>query len=47
MANIDHNAELTRAGAYVTGSWSQIVFFARRYPLGAVGALLSRRMAAP
>ena len=40
MANIDHNAELTRAGAYVTGSWSQIVFFARRYPLGAVGALI-------
>lgn len=40
MANIDHNAELTRAGAYVTGSWSRIVFFARRYPLGAVGALI-------
>ena len=40
MANIDHNAELTRAGAYVTGSWSQIVFFARRDPLGAVGALI-------
>ena len=40
MANIDHNAELTRAGAYVTGSWSQIVVFARRYPLGAVGALI-------
>lgn len=40
MATIDHDAELTRAGAYVTGSWSQIVFFARRYPLGAVGALI-------
>ncbi|MEK7687394.1 MAG: ABC transporter permease [Pseudomonadota bacterium] len=40
MAHIDHDAELTRAGAYVTGGWSQIVFFTRRYPLGAVGALI-------
>ena len=40
MAHIDHDAELTRAGAYVTGGWSQFVFFARRYPLGAVGALI-------
>jgi peptide/nickel transport system permease protein len=40
MAHIDHDAELTRAGAYVTGGWSQAVYFARRYPLGAVGALI-------
>ena len=40
MAIINHEAELTRAGAYVTGGWSTIVFFARRYPLGAVGALI-------
>src|SRR5262249_45211851 len=29
-----------RAGAHVTGWWSQVLFFSRRYPLGAVGALL-------
>ncbi|MEI7873748.1 MAG: ABC transporter permease [Alphaproteobacteria bacterium] len=40
MAIINHDAELTRAGAYVTGGWSTIVFFTRRYPLGAVGALI-------
>jgi peptide/nickel transport system permease protein len=37
---IDHEAELARAGAHVTGWWSQLVFFARRYPLGAAGAFL-------
>jgi peptide/nickel transport system permease protein len=40
MVAIDHQAELTRAGAHVTGWWSRIRFFARRYPLGAVGALI-------
>ncbi len=40
MAIIDHEAELTRAGAHVSGRWGQIAFLARRYPLGAVGALL-------
>jgi peptide/nickel transport system permease protein len=40
MAVIDHEAALARAGANVTGWWSRTLFFARRYPLGAVGALI-------
>jgi peptide/nickel transport system permease protein len=40
MAVTDHSAELERAGANVDGWWSRIVYFARRYPLGAVGALI-------
>jgi peptide/nickel transport system permease protein len=40
MAVINHAAELSRAGANVTGWWSRILFFARRYPLGAVGATI-------
>jgi peptide/nickel transport system permease protein len=40
MAVIDHAAALDRAGANVTGWWSRIRFFARRYPLGAVGAVI-------
>jgi peptide/nickel transport system permease protein len=40
MAIINHDAELARAGANITGWWSRILFFARRYPLGAVGAVI-------
>ena len=40
MAVIDHNAELSRAGANVHGWASALVFFMRRYPLGAIGALI-------
>lgn len=40
MTAIDHAAELARAGANVTGWWGRVRFFARRYPLGAVGAVL-------
>jgi len=40
MAIIDHEAELHRAGANITGLRSQLVFTARRYPLGAVGAVI-------
>jgi peptide/nickel transport system permease protein len=40
MAVIDHQAELARAGANITGWWTRILFFARRYPLGAVGATI-------
>jgi peptide/nickel transport system permease protein len=40
MAIIDHDAELSRAGANVSGSWSRALFTARRYPLGAVGAAI-------
>ena len=40
MASIDHDAALARAGANVTGSWSQAAHLARRYPLGAVGGII-------
>jgi peptide/nickel transport system permease protein len=40
MVAIDHQAELKRAGANITGWWSRILFFTRRYPLGAVGAAI-------
>ena len=38
MTDIDHKAELTRAGAYVDGWLDRVFFFIRRYPLGAAGA---------
>ena len=34
MAVINHEAELARAGANITGWLSRILFFPRRYPLG-------------
>ena len=40
MAVVEHSVELARVGAGVTGKWGAIKFFARRYPLGAVGALI-------
>ncbi|WP_428671032.1 ABC transporter permease [Reyranella sp.] len=40
MAVINHEAELARAGANVTGWLSRVIFFTRRYPLGAVGAVI-------
>jgi peptide/nickel transport system permease protein len=40
VAVIDHNAELARAGANVRGWTGGIFFFVRRYPLGAIGAVL-------
>lgn len=40
MTTIDHDAELARAGANVTGLGGQMAFLARRYPLGAVGAVI-------
>jgi peptide/nickel transport system permease protein len=40
MVAINHQAELNRAGANVTGWWTRSLFFARRYPLGAVGAII-------
>ncbi|WIM11474.1 ABC transporter permease [Enhydrobacter sp.] len=40
MTVIDHDAELGRAGANVTGWVSRLAFLARRYPLGTVGALI-------
>src|SRR5437763_16035867 len=40
MAVINHEAELARAGANVSSTWGQMGFLARRYPLGAVGAII-------
>jgi peptide/nickel transport system permease protein len=40
MVAIDHQAELARAGANVTGWGSRTLYFARRYPLGTVGAFI-------
>lgn len=40
MAIINHDAELARAGANVSTFGGQMLFMARRYPLGAVGALI-------
>ena len=40
MTDIDHKAELTRAGAFVEGWWGSIFFFIRRYPLGTAGAVI-------
>jgi len=37
---IDQNAELRRAGAFATGFFGQARFLARRYPLGAAGAVI-------
>ena len=37
---IDHDAELSRAGAGVESRLGKAFFLARRYPLGAVGLLL-------
>lgn len=40
MAIVDHEAGLTRAGANVNSRFGAVVFFVRRYPLGAIGALI-------
>jgi peptide/nickel transport system permease protein len=40
MAAIDHQKELDRAGANIDGWWDKTVHLARRYPLGAIGAVI-------
>jgi peptide/nickel transport system permease protein len=40
MSSIDYRAELTRAGANIETRSAQLRFLARRYPLGAVGAVI-------
>ncbi len=40
MSTIDYRAELAKAGANVDSRWSAVRFFARRYPLGAIGAVI-------
>jgi peptide/nickel transport system permease protein len=40
VALVDHEAGLTRAGANVNSRFGALLFFVRRYPLGAIGALI-------
>jgi peptide/nickel transport system permease protein len=40
VAVINHDAGLSRAGANVRGPFGAVLFFVRRYPLGAAGALI-------
>lgn len=40
MTAVDHNAELRRAGANLTGFWQPVRFFVRSYPLGAMGGFI-------
>jgi peptide/nickel transport system permease protein len=40
MAALDHAAELDKAGANISGTRSAALHLVRRYPLGAVGALI-------
>jgi peptide/nickel transport system permease protein len=40
MSTIDYNAELSAAGANVKSRWGALRFFMRRYPLGAIGAVI-------
>jgi peptide/nickel transport system permease protein len=40
VAVIDHDAQLSRAGANVRGPLGSLFFFVRRYPLGAIGGLI-------
>jgi peptide/nickel transport system permease protein len=40
MATINIDSELLKAGAGVRGGWATVRFFARRYPLGAIGAVI-------
>lgn len=38
--NADHSARLAKAGAHVDSKLGELVFLAKRYPLGAIGALI-------
>ena len=40
MAIVEHQAELNKAGANVTSRWGSMAYYIRRYPLGAIGALI-------
>jgi peptide/nickel transport system permease protein len=40
MASIDYRAELAKAGANIDSRWARLRFLARRYPLGAFGAVI-------
>ncbi|MCH9673771.1 MAG: ABC transporter permease [Gammaproteobacteria bacterium] len=41
VKDVDYDDELSKAGANITGRWSHLFYLIRRYPLGAVGALLT------
>jgi peptide/nickel transport system permease protein len=40
LSTVDFNAELAAAGANVRSRWGAVRFFVRRYPLGAIGAVI-------
>jgi peptide/nickel transport system permease protein len=40
VSTAEYGTELARAGARVHGTWSSIAFLVRRYPLGAIGAVI-------
>src|SRR5215468_8338106 len=40
MTTVEHGAELARAGANITTRRQALLYLARRYPLGAVGAVI-------
>jgi peptide/nickel transport system permease protein len=40
LTQLDYDAELSKAGANASGAWGGLLFLARRYPLGAVGAVI-------
>src|ERR1700746_2457737 len=40
MTSVDYRAELAKAGANIDSRWARLRFLARRYPLGAFGAVI-------
>jgi peptide/nickel transport system permease protein len=40
VSTLDFNAELAAAGAHIRSRWGAVRFFIRRYPLGAIGAVI-------
>jgi peptide/nickel transport system permease protein len=40
VASIDFDAALAKAGAGIRSPWGRVAFLARRYPLGAIGAVI-------
>src|ERR1700752_4954168 len=40
MSIIEYRAELAKAGANIDSRWAKLRFLARRYPLGAFGAVI-------
>ena len=40
MTTVEHGAELARAGANITSRRQALLFLAKRYPLGAAGAVI-------